>query len=143
MRQPRRAAAGRGDAERGRCHRARRRRGSGGGTREAGARGPGDQAIARCLRDQGLIREAIESYAKAMEIWMDKSLDEQMKEMPEVPSKDRQSPHRGFELKGRVALRSGMLLSGHAALLYACMQVYVCMYVCMYVGMYVCMYVCR
>lgn len=46
-------------------------------------------AIARCLRDQGLIREAIESYAKAMEIWMDKSLDEQMKEMPEVPSKER------------------------------------------------------
>merc|ERR1712060_203840 len=45
--------------------------------------------IARCSRDTGKIKEAIESYTKAIEIWMHKPIETCLEEMPEVPSKDR------------------------------------------------------
>eukprot|EP00414_Alexandrium_minutum_P002585 CAMPEP_0113820392 /NCGR_PEP_ID=MMETSP0328-20130328/1217_1 /TAXON_ID=39455 /ORGANISM="Alexandrium minutum" /LENGTH=261 /DNA_ID=CAMNT_0000788327 /DNA_START=1 /DNA_END=781 /DNA_ORIENTATION=+ /assembly_acc=CAM_ASM_000350 len=45
--------------------------------------------IARCMRESGQIKEAIQSYTKAVEIWEEKDPETCMKEMPEVPSKDR------------------------------------------------------
>merc|ERR1711920_802753 len=45
--------------------------------------------IARCRRDEGHLKEAIESYTKAVEIWASKDPEVCLKEMPEVPSKDR------------------------------------------------------
>merc|ERR550525_385487 len=45
--------------------------------------------IGRCLREQGKVKEAIESYTKAVEIWMHKDPETCLSEMPEVPSQDR------------------------------------------------------
>eukprot|EP00406_Dinophysis_acuminata_P063905 CAMPEP_0179270448 /NCGR_PEP_ID=MMETSP0797-20121207/31473_1 /TAXON_ID=47934 /ORGANISM="Dinophysis acuminata, Strain DAEP01" /LENGTH=430 /DNA_ID=CAMNT_0020978785 /DNA_START=38 /DNA_END=1328 /DNA_ORIENTATION=- len=45
--------------------------------------------IARCCRDTGRIKESIESYTKALEIWEQKDIETCLAEMPEVPSKER------------------------------------------------------
>lgn len=45
--------------------------------------------IARCWKDQGQVREAIQSYTKAYEIWTSKDPKEILEEMPEVPNKER------------------------------------------------------
>jgi tetratricopeptide (TPR) repeat protein len=45
--------------------------------------------IARCLKDEGQIRGAIQSYTKAYEIWTSKDPKELLAEMPEVPNKER------------------------------------------------------
>merc|ERR1719454_1995087 len=45
--------------------------------------------IARCYKDEGQVREAIQSYTKAYEIWTSKDPKELLEEMPEVPNKDR------------------------------------------------------
>jgi len=42
--------------------------------------------IARCLRDQGLIPDAIKQYVKAIQIWSEKDDKECLREMPEVPN---------------------------------------------------------
>jgi len=45
--------------------------------------------IARCYRDEGDVKQAIESYTKACEIWMQKDPETCLAEMPEVPNKER------------------------------------------------------
>eukprot|EP00403_Amphidinium_massartii_P031458 CAMPEP_0178443012 /NCGR_PEP_ID=MMETSP0689_2-20121128/38569_1 /TAXON_ID=160604 /ORGANISM="Amphidinium massartii, Strain CS-259" /LENGTH=422 /DNA_ID=CAMNT_0020066793 /DNA_START=62 /DNA_END=1326 /DNA_ORIENTATION=+ len=45
--------------------------------------------IARCYRDAGRLKEAIESYTKAMEIFMAKDAEKCAEEIPEAPSKER------------------------------------------------------
>lgn len=45
--------------------------------------------IARCRRDTGELREAIQAYTKACEVWMHKDPKECLKEMPEVPNEER------------------------------------------------------
>lgn len=45
--------------------------------------------IARCQTSVGKVREAIEAYSHAMMIWTRKDLETCLKEMPDVPNKDR------------------------------------------------------
>jgi tetratricopeptide (TPR) repeat protein len=45
--------------------------------------------VARCHRDENQLREAIQSYTKALEIWSSKDENELLAEMPEVPNKER------------------------------------------------------
>lgn len=45
--------------------------------------------IARCFKDDGQVKEAIQSYTKAYEIWQSKDAEEILQEMPEVPNKQR------------------------------------------------------
>merc|ERR1711865_713345 len=45
--------------------------------------------IARCWKDEGQVKEAIQSYTKAYEIFTSRDPEEILKEMPEVPNKER------------------------------------------------------
>jgi tetratricopeptide (TPR) repeat protein len=45
--------------------------------------------IARCRRDTAELKEAIQAYTKACEIWMMKSEEECLKETPDVPDQQR------------------------------------------------------
>mmetsp|Transcript_116816 Transcript_116816/g.184748 ORF Transcript_116816/g.184748 Transcript_116816/m.184748 type:complete len:435 (+) Transcript_116816:108-1412(+) len=45
--------------------------------------------IARCHRDEGNVKEAIQCYTKALEIWSSKDPKELLAEMPEVPNAER------------------------------------------------------
>jgi len=49
----------------------------------------GNLCLARCLRAEGNVRDAVGAYAKALEIFAGKTPEECLAEIPEVPSKDR------------------------------------------------------
>lgn len=45
--------------------------------------------VARCHRDMGQFKEAVEAYAKAHQIWTSKDLETCLQETPDVPNKER------------------------------------------------------
>eukprot|EP00929_Paragymnodinium_shiwhaense_P061364 TRINITY_DN30640_c0_g1_i1.p1 TRINITY_DN30640_c0_g1~~TRINITY_DN30640_c0_g1_i1.p1 ORF type:complete len:448 (+),score=137.70 TRINITY_DN30640_c0_g1_i1:93-1436(+) len=49
----------------------------------------GHICVARCQRDEGNIREAMQSFLEAIKIWESKPAEEVLKETPELPNKDR------------------------------------------------------
>eukprot|EP00435_Cladocopium_sp_Y103_P063232 s385_g24.t2 len=49
----------------------------------------GGLALARCFRAEGDLRNAIASYAKSLDIFSEKTTEESLAELPELPSADR------------------------------------------------------
>eukprot|EP00933_Yihiella_yeosuensis_P042493 TRINITY_DN37084_c0_g1_i1.p1 TRINITY_DN37084_c0_g1~~TRINITY_DN37084_c0_g1_i1.p1 ORF type:complete len:473 (-),score=140.68 TRINITY_DN37084_c0_g1_i1:132-1502(-) len=49
----------------------------------------GSLCLARCLRAEGELKESVGAYAKALKIFSEKPVEECLKELPEVPSKER------------------------------------------------------
>lgn len=46
-------------------------------------------ALARALKAEGRLRDALEAYARALEIWGEKTTEQCLMEMPEMPSSER------------------------------------------------------
>ncbi|CAE7615425.1 SGT2, partial [Symbiodinium microadriaticum] len=63
-------------------------------------------ALARCLRAEGELRQAVAAYARALEIFAQKTNEECLGEIPEVPSHDRLE-----QLQGQVKAELAELLA--------------------------------
>ncbi|CAE7617228.1 SGT2 [Symbiodinium natans] len=63
-------------------------------------------ALARCLRAEGQLRPAVTAYAKTLEIFAQKTSEECLAEIPEVPSRERLD-----QLQGQVKAELAQLLA--------------------------------